>query len=212
MIRSVFFFFFLWLSLILSMVLFIPFPLFLIPVFKKLKNKYVGFWTRHWAGFSLFLSGSKIHVNGRENIPDQGSFVIIANHQGFMDIPVLMKIFPYPLSFVTKKELLKVPLINLWILALNCLVIDRRRPYEAYKRISSRMADRSGNPVIIFPEGTRSRGEKAGQWKKGGLKIIHESGITEIMVKISGSYKIWEEKGRIVPALIDIEILQPHYK
>lgn len=206
MLHTVLFFFLLWLSLILSILLFIVFPLFYLPGLRKFRKSYIGFWTRQWARFAVFLSGSKIVVSGKENIPDRIPFAIISNHQGYMDIPVLMTIFPYPLSFITKRELLKVPFINLWILALDCLLIDRRKPLASYRKISGKLNKSNANPIIIFPEGTRSQGSMELPRKKGGINLIETSGIRKVNVKIDGTYRIWEESGRIKPAIIRVEI------
>jgi 1-acyl-sn-glycerol-3-phosphate acyltransferase len=126
-----------------------------------------------------------------------------------MDIPVLMTLFPWPLSFVAKKELLKAPIINLWILALDCVILDRQKPFDSFRRISERLQKKGKNPVIIFPEGTRSRGKNEGKWKQGGIKLIKEAGIPIVKVKIEGSYKIWEENARISPADVWVEIYPP---
>ncbi|MFW5820704.1 MAG: lysophospholipid acyltransferase family protein, partial [Bacteroidota bacterium] len=100
MIRTFFFFFIVWLSLILSILLFIPFPVFYLAGSRNLKRKYVWFWAHHWSAFVIYLSGSEINISGKELIPDKSPFVILSNHQGIMDIPVLIAVFPYPLSFV----------------------------------------------------------------------------------------------------------------
>jgi len=206
MLHTFFFFFVLWLSLILSIILFLVSPFFFLPYLKKYRKTWIGFWTRLWAKFTLFLSGSEVKVSGRENIPSSLPFAIISNHQGYMDIPVLMSVFPYPLSFITKKELLKAPFINLWILALDCLIIDRKRPLNSYRKISKKLEKPNMNPIIIFPEGTRSRSSTESLRKKGGISLIEKSGMRKIHVKIEGTYKVWEEEKKIKPATIHVQI------
>lgn len=204
MVRTIFFFAIMWLSLLASILLFLPFPLFLIPGLKRTRGRYVYLCTSGWAGLMLRLTGSKVTVTGKEHIPAVAPFVIISNHQGYMDIPLLMRVFPYPLSFVAKKELLKVPIINLWLLALDCIMIERSRALQSYKRLATRLKKGKGNPVLLFPEGTRSRGPVEGKFKKGGLKLVEDSGVPWIFVSIEDSYKIWEESGRIKPARIRV--------
>jgi 1-acyl-sn-glycerol-3-phosphate acyltransferase len=195
-----------WLSLLVSLLLFLPFPLFQVPGLKRFQKKYVHFCTSKWAQLMLALSGSRIIVNGKENIPGTPPFAILSNHQGYMDIPILMSIFPYSLSFVAKRELLTVPIINFWLLALECLAIDRSRPHFSQKKIAVRIKKKDGNPIILFPEGTRSRGSVPGKWKKGGMKAVEDSGVPRIFVRIEGSYKIWEETGMIRPAEVTVTI------
>lgn len=212
MLRTVFFFFILWLSLLVSLILFLPFPLFFAGRLNKTRRKYVWFCTHNWARFAVFLSGSKIKAKGRDKIPGTLPFVILSNHQGLMDIPVLMAVFPHPLSFVAKKELLNVPFINLWIISLQSLTIDRKKPFRAHKKISDRLGSENKNPLIIFPEGTRSRSQKEGTRKKGGIDLVERSGMPVVYVRINGTYKIWEEYGKIRPAEIDVKISRNYEK
>ena len=206
LIRTFLFYFLLWLSLLLSTILFIVFPLFLLPGTKKFRRKYISFWTRNWSRMAISLSGSKVIAEGIENIPVKGSFAIISNHQGYMDIPVLISVFPGPLSFVAKKEILYLPFLNFWLLAQECIWIDRKKPLRSYRKIEKRLRDRPGNPLIIFPEGTRSRSAEEKPWKQGGLRLLERAGIPVVYVKIMGTYKIWEEKNRIMPAEIHVKI------
>lgn len=210
MTRTIFFFSLLWLSLLFSILLFIPFPFLRIPGLRKYKQDYVAFCTGKWAELTLFLSGSAVEVEGRENIPHKTPFVIISNHQGYMDIPVLMKVFPDPLSFITKKELLRVPIINLWILALECINIDRKKPLTSYRKISERLHKPGGNPILLFPEGTRSRGKEQKPWKKAGMDVIKGVDIQRVYVQVDGTYRIWEEKNRIHPARVKVSIVKKH--
>jgi 1-acyl-sn-glycerol-3-phosphate acyltransferase len=213
MIRTIFFFFLTWLTLILSIVVFIPFPLFYLtkePL--KTARKYIWFWAHYWSRFAIFLSGSKLVIEGKENIPEDPHFAILSNHQGLMDIPVLLACFPYSLSFVAKKELINVPFINLWLLAQECLLIDRSKPFSAHKKIARHLSRENSKPLIIFPEGTRSRSQKEGRRKKGGIHLVKNSGIPVIYTRINGSYRIWEEKKRIRPALIEVKITKKYLK
>ena len=207
MIRTFIFFLFLWISLILSVLLFIPFFFLSIFHLQEIKKSFTYKVTSAWASFVLFLGGVKIHVKGVKD-PESDNLVIISNHQGYMDIPVIMKVFPFPVSFITKKELLKVPLINLWMVVMDCIFIDRRSPVKARRIIKNKLSDNNRNPVVIFPEGTRSRSEKTGRFKGGGLKLVYETKKRIQVVKISGTYKNYEEKGMITPGDIELNIFE----
>ncbi|MFW5644377.1 MAG: lysophospholipid acyltransferase family protein [Bacteroidota bacterium] len=206
MLRTVFFFVFLWLSLLMSLFLLLPLPVFYAGGFIRLKRKYIWFFTHYWSRFILFLAGTDLKVINKEKIPDTLPFVVLSNHQGFMDIPVLMAVFPYPLSFLAKRELLSVPLINLWLISLQCLTINRKKPFKAHKKLSGRLRHNNLNPLVIFPEGTRSRSPKEGIRKKGGIHLVEESGIPVVYVRILGTYKIWEEERKVKPAEVEVKI------
>lgn len=206
MIRTVIFFLFLWTSLLFSLILFIPAPFILLAGTRKTFKNYVASCTGTWANFILFLSGTRLQVKGMENLPSAPGFIIVSNHQGFMDIPVLMHLIKHPLSFITKKSLMKVPLINFWIMALDCLIIDRKKPVQSYRRIKEKLQDKEMNPLVIFPEGTRSKSSKMVNIKKGGLSIIERGDLQKVYIEIKGTYKIWEEKKRIQTAIVKVII------
>jgi 1-acyl-sn-glycerol-3-phosphate acyltransferase len=205
MFRTILFFLVLWLSLFLSLLLFIPYLFLLFPFQRSVRNHYIAYCTRTWAKMILFVTGTRIKLKGQDNIPKDPDFVVISNHQGNMDIPVLMSIFPFPLSFIAKKELMVIPIINLWLLALNSININRRKPIKSYYKIEEKLTGRF-NPLILFPEGSRSRGQKEGNVKKGGLSLIEKSGKKVVKVNIDGSYKIWELHKKITPADVNVII------
>ena len=205
MFRTIIFFIVLWLSLFLSLILFIPFIFFLFPFMLRIRHSYIGYCTNKWAKMIILVSGTKIVLEGHEKIPADPDFVIISNHQGYMDIPVLMSIFPFQLSFIAKKELLMVPIINLWLLALNSIQINRKKPLKSYYKIEEKLKNRH-NPLILFPEGSRSRGKDIGKTKKGGVDLVLKSGKRMLKVHINGSYKTWELNKKITPSEVRVII------
>jgi 1-acyl-sn-glycerol-3-phosphate acyltransferase len=199
-----------WISLIFSMLLFIP--LIFLFGFKELKRKYIFYVTSKWASMILYSTGSHIFVSGIENIPSDRNFVIVSNHQGNMDIPLFMKTFSHTVSFIAKKELMLAPFVNLWILAMQCPFIDRKKVFGSKKVIEKRLAAKDKNPILIFPEGTRSKSTKMGKFKSGGLNLIYQSDRNVLPVAVIGTYQIWEQNKKINPAKIYIKILPiiPH--
>lgn len=203
MIRTFIFFLVLWISLFLSLLLFLPY---LFIFHSRAKMNYIACCTRNWARLIVFITGSKVKTEGIENIPINPDFIIISNHQGNMDVPILMSVFPYTLSFIAKKELLKVPLVNLWLLALNSIVIDRKAPVKSYYQLETAMKKKRINPIILFPEGTRSRKGTVGKIRKGGVSLAEKSEKQILWVEISGSYRIWEENRKIKPSAVHVYI------
>lgn len=203
MVRTFIFFLVLWISLFLSLILFLPY-LFIFHTGTKMR--YIAYWTRNWARLIVLITGSKVKIEGIEHIPENPDFIIISNHQGNMDVPILTSIFPYALSFIAKKELVKIPLVNLWLLALDSILIDRSAPVKSYHKLEMAMKKKRHNPIILFPEGTRSRKSTAGKNRKGGISLAKKSNKPILWVEISGSYQIWEEKKRIKPSVVHVHI------
>ena len=69
---------------------------------------------------------------------------------------------------------------------------------------------KKGYSMVIFPEGTRSKGETLGEFKPGSLKLGLKAGVPIVPITISGSYKIMEQNGFIIkPAHVEIIISDP---
>ncbi len=149
-------------------------------------------------------------VTGLENIPDHSRIIYIANHQGYADIPFLMANLPSTIGYIAKKELKKVPILGLWMIALHCIFVDRGNFRKAMRAIETGIIEADkGFPKVIFPEGTRSRGEKMAAFKPGSILLAAKAGITIVPLTLNGTYKMFEEKKKITPAPLQLTIHPP---
>jgi hypothetical protein len=68
----------------------------------------------------------------------------------------------------------------------------------------------AGESVVVFPEGTRSKGDAMGEFKAGAFRIACKAGAPVVPVAIDGSYKIMEANHNLMkPAHVNITILPP---
>lgn len=166
---------------------------------------------KKWAKSLVNLSGSKVNVTGEEHVPTQGGVVFISNHQGNFDIPILLGYIDKPKAFIAKKELKKLPLISSWMYYMNCVFMDRSSARAGLKAIQEGVSFlKQGYSQIIFPEGTRSREAKLGEFKPGSFKLATKAGVPIVPVTIKGSYKIMEANGNLIkPAVVEVFISEP---
>ena len=83
----------------------------------------------------LKLSGVKVTVRGKENIPPDKPVLYVGNHPSYFDILIGYTQVVGLCGFVAKKELEKVPLLSLWMKMLYCLFLDRDNLKEGLKTI-----------------------------------------------------------------------------
>lgn len=205
MLKTAFFFFIFWIGLMLSLILLLFILLLWVFGFHKAKKKFVHFIIYRWARFTLFTAGIKLVISGMDNIPESHTgFVVVSNHQGNFDIPVFIGSLPFTAGFIAKKEIRKLPFLNIWMMVQDCLFIDRSKPRDSGKRISERIRQKDKNPIFLFPEGTRSKGPKMGAFKTGSLKLLFHEQIDVLPVTISGSYKCYEEFNNVKSALVKV--------
>ncbi|MDR1210808.1 MAG: 1-acyl-sn-glycerol-3-phosphate acyltransferase [Spirochaetaceae bacterium] len=176
-----------------------------LPGLKKPMSVIVSLTARAWAWSIIALSGCKLSVQGRENIPASGGVCFVSNHVGIFDIVLALALFKRPFGFIAKRELFFIPLLNMWIWLLGGLFIDRKNIRKAVRTITtgiSRIKD--GSAMIIFPEGTRSKGRGLQPFKAGSFKLATQSGAVIVPVAISGSYDVFEKNYRVASVPVQV--------
>ena len=149
-----------------------------------------------------------LHIHGEENIPDEGPVVIMSNHQGYADIPVLFACFrKFQFGFIAKKYLAKIPFYGKWMLRVRSVFIENDDPRESLRAISKGVEYiNDGFSMAICPEGTRSRGPRVGQFMKGAMKLATKPAVPIVPVALNGTYKMYEEQGITKGVRIDVRI------
>lgn len=125
--------------------------------------------------------GIKVIVEGYENLPTQGAYVVVANHQSEWET-IFFQTLIRPHSIVLKQELLKIPFFG-WALAmLEPIALDRSQKRGALKALLGQGKDRleRGVPVIIFPQGTRLATGEMGVFNKGGAMLAVSNQVSLI--------------------------------
>lgn len=159
----------------------------------KKRDEYIHKVTTKWAKFVMKLSGANITIIGEENLPKDETVLFVANHQSNFDIPLIMSCIDVPKGFIAKKELETWPMISTWMKYLKCIFMDRsnlRKSAEAI--VEGTKLLKSGYSMVIFPEGTRSKGGPVGEFKAGSFKLATKSKRQIVPVTIDGTYKLLE--------------------
>lgn len=144
----------------------------------KQRYHFINLWTRASLFLLRHLNGVKVELRGRENIPDDGRFVVMSNHQSQFETFFLQVLFA-PQATILKRELLWVPFFG-WALALlKPIKIDRSKAGSALKQIVEQGKERldAGIPIVIFPEGTRQSPGEMGEFSVGGAMLASKAGV-----------------------------------
>jgi 1-acyl-sn-glycerol-3-phosphate acyltransferase len=211
MIRTILWYGFFWLYQLVSLSFFIPLAVLRLFKLKEREKAYIHFITSSWARNMIRAAGGRITVQGLHHIPKDQSYCIIANHQGGFDIPLLVGYMPRSVGFIAKKELRYVPVLSTWMKAVNCIFIDRSNRRAAAASIKQAVEQiKQGQPLVIFPEGTRSRGPEMNPFKSGSLKVPIRSKALIVPVTIDGTHLMKEANGGLLrPASVTLTVHQP---
>lgn len=161
-----------------------------------------------------FLSGTRVITIGEENVPKDTAVLYVGNHRSFYDIILTYPKVPRPTGYVAKKEMLKVPLLSIWMKYLHCLFLDRDNIKEGLKTILQAIEMvKSGISICIFPEGTRNKtADTFLPFHEGSFKIAEKSGAPIIPMTIVNSAAVFEDHlPKIKKATVVIEYGKPIY-
>ena len=175
------------------------------------EREYILAATSTWGPMIMDMFGSELIVEGLENLPEEGPVVFIGNHQGYADIAAYFAAFTkFQFAFVAKRELAQIPLYGKWMPRIRSVFIERDDPRASLEAIKSGIElIEQGFSLVIYPEGTRSKGPVPGPFMKGSLKLATKPGVPIIPVSMNGTYKMFEQTGIIRPATIRIIVHEP---
>ena len=154
---------------------------------------------RPWARGICAAAGVSVEARGAENVPADRPVLLLANHQSNFDVVALVLTIPVSFRVVAKRLLCRIPIFG-WCLSLAGMIpIDRAKRAQAIQSLEQAAERvRHGKPVLLFPEGTRSRDGALLPFKKGAFVIAQTSGVPIVPVSITGSHSILR-KGSILP-------------
>lgn len=148
----------------------------------------------------LFLFGCRVHIDGdihalREMCNSGKKVCIIANHTSMLDIPVVYGAMCIKCGFITKSEYKYVPILNLCCTSLYCVFINRNNPKKGIQSIKEGAAlIKQGHPMLIFPEGSRSKDGKIHEFMHGSFRLATLSGSAVVPVVIKGARRALENR------------------
>jgi 1-acyl-sn-glycerol-3-phosphate acyltransferase len=152
-----------------------------------------------WASFYVYANPLwRLHVTGREKLPWRGPAVIVANHASLIDILVLFALYR-PFKWVSKASIFKVPFIG-WNMVLNDYVGLVRGNRESVVKMldACRRHLTRGSPVIIFPEGTRTKTGELQAFKDGAFQLAVETKCPLYPVVVRGTGNALPKHGMVL--------------
>ena len=148
-----------------------------------------------WFYFKAF---HRLEVHGIKNIPQSGSFILASNHSSYFDPPALGCRLPRNLHYFARDSLFFWPL-GLLIRNLNSIPVNRSQlDIATLKRVLKVL--KGGDPLLLFPEGTRSADGNLGEGKKGIGLLLAKSQVDVLPARVTGGNKVLG-KGMLFPRI-----------
>jgi len=156
--------------------------------------------------FKLFF---RLKVTGQENIPQDGSFIIVANHSSLLD-PVILGISIKPkIIFVAAAYLFKIGWLSYLLRKANSIPVQRENDIKAIKQ--SLIILQQGGVLGIFPEGGVDRQKNNFPVRAGAAYLATKAGVPIVPIRIKGADKALPRGAKFIRSLnkIEVEIKKP---
>lgn len=156
----------------------------------------------------------RLKVKGQENIPANGPYILAPNHQSYLDAPLVMSKVSWKVMrhtyFYAKKDHIRSGLARSFARNHNIVIMDMNTLKDSIQTLG--MVLKQGQNIVIFPEGTRCRKGKLGQFKKTFAILSSELNVPVVPVCIKGAYDALP-RGKWFPRFskIEVEYLPPVY-
>lgn len=134
----------------------------------------------------------KIVYEGLDLLKNKKSFLLVLNHQSYLDPIITMDVLSkWRFAFIMKKEIRNIFLVGRFLEAAGYFYLDRDDDRKALKTIlDSVNRIKNGYPVGVFPEGTRSKGKNLGEMHSGTFKIAQKAKSDIAVMILDNTYKV----------------------
>ena len=174
-----------WLTTVVLGIISIPVSLF------GEKTRILHNFARFWSQLIMKTVLSPTVVTGLDKIETSKPMVYAATHASAMDIPVLYVNLPFQFRIVFKKELLVYPIVGWHLRRSGQICINQQNPAASIGSIRSAVKSlKGGMPLVIFPEGGRSRDGEILPFLPGAFFMAIKAQVDVVPVALVGTYEL----------------------
>lgn len=147
---------------------------------------------------------NRFSIVGREHLPRDGSFVLVANHASHLDAVALLSALPlrsvhraYPLA---ARDYFCANRFRFALTAIiaNVMLFDRNSKGVDCLKTCQQMLEKRGNVIVMFPEGTRSTDGRVGVFRRGVGLLLAGTPYPVVPCYLDGAFSAWR-KGALIP-------------
>jgi 1-acyl-sn-glycerol-3-phosphate acyltransferase len=142
---------------------------------------------RLWGKMLLAVSFIRVSASGVEKLDPRGTYIFVANHASYMDIPAVLSKLPQQFRFFAKKGLYRIPFLGWHLRRTGHLPVDRSNARNSLKSMNDagRMIAERHVCMLLFPEGGRSPlGLR--EFREGAAYIAIKAGVPVVPMAIVG--------------------------
>ncbi len=153
----------------------------------------------------------RLRIEGRENLPSEGSFILVCNHTSHLDTLCMLctmplkqihRVFPAAAADYFFSSL---PRSAVSAVLINALPFDRKVKGAESLSACSELLKNDGNVLIIFPEGTRTTTGEMGRFRSGIGRLVAGTDLPVVPCHLEGGIRAWP-KGKLLPRPFKLQL------
>jgi 1-acyl-sn-glycerol-3-phosphate acyltransferase len=145
----------------------------------------------YWSRLTCLLALCPVKVRGREHLHPKQSYVFVANHQGAFDIFLIYGFLGYPIKWMMKIGLARIPFVGAACRAAGFIFVNHSSPRAALRSIAeAKRKLQNGVSLVVFPEGSRTNNGKISRFHKGAFQVAVDQRLPVVPITLNGPYKV----------------------
>ncbi len=144
----------------------------------------------------LFRIFFNFKVYGKENVPLKGGFVLVSNHQSFLD-PILNGLFlDREMYYLARRSLFGNKFFKMLSFSLNAMSVERgAADVRAMREVIAAL--KQGRGIVLYPEATRTDDGRIRDFKAGAAILAKRANVCIVPALVDGAFECWPRKKKI---------------
>lgn len=169
------------------------------------------FYRTTWVAFMAFFAvWLRLSVTGREHVPARGGFILAAGgHRSILDTPVVARTSTRIFRYMGAEKYFQVPGLAWFLRSVGGFPVQRDVTDRDALRLSEEVLA-SGEPLVIYPEGTRFTGPEVQPLQQGAAFLACRAQVPIVPVGLGGTERAWPKGGRFIrPTKVALVVGEP---
>lgn len=165
---------------------------------------------QRWARVLVWLSGARLTITHPERLRPQLA-VYTCNHLSYMDTPVIFGSLPFQFRIVARHDLWKLPFVGWHLRRSGQVPVNVDNPRASISSLSSAVRTlKSGMPLVIFPEGGRSRDGHLASFLNGPAFMAIRAQVPLVPMALVGTHELLPiHSGQLHPVPVTLAVGEP---
>lgn len=158
----------------------------------------------------IFRVWLRLTVRGQHHVPADGGFVLaLGGHRSILDTPLASQSGRRVLRYMGAENYFAIPGLGSFLRAMGGFPVERAMTDRLALRLSEEVL-RAGEPLVIFPEGTRQEGPIVQPLKEGAAFLACRAEVPIVPVGIGGAERAMPKGARwIRPSRVALVVGEP---